>query len=142
MGCLWLPTPHCAAPVWLRVCHATPLVTRYFPPTFYRECYGLERAFFTIKRFLPCTPSCWFWGFPETDSPTSKLAGLHADHQNIVLAQLLGQMTAIHKRGILLGSVYMPKSPFEVRVPQTWDLPLTDFEPAFLKDPCVSALLS
>ena len=29
---LWLPTPHCAAPVWLTGRYAMPLVTRYFPP--------------------------------------------------------------------------------------------------------------
>ena len=26
----------------------------------YRQCYGSERAFFTLRRFLPYTPSCWF----------------------------------------------------------------------------------
>ena len=26
---------------------------------FYREYYGFERAFFTLRRFLPCTP--WWW---------------------------------------------------------------------------------
>ena len=26
----------------------------------YHECYGFERAFFTLKRLLPCTPSCFF----------------------------------------------------------------------------------
>ena len=30
LGCLWLPTPGCAAPVRLTGCHATPLVTRCF----------------------------------------------------------------------------------------------------------------
>ena len=25
----------------------------------YRECYGFERAVFTLRRFLPCTPSCY-----------------------------------------------------------------------------------
>ena len=44
-------------------------------PTFYRECYGFERAFSTHKRFLPCNLS---WGFPGVGSPTSKLAGFHA----------------------------------------------------------------
>ena len=33
-------------------------------PPFYRECYGFERAFFTLRRFLPYTPSCFFQGFP------------------------------------------------------------------------------
>ena len=30
----------------------------------YRECYGFERAFFTLRCFLTYTPSCWFQGFP------------------------------------------------------------------------------
>ena len=44
------------------VCHA---ISHQLLPTqpCYRECYGLERAFFTIKHFLPCTPSCYFQGF-------------------------------------------------------------------------------
>ena len=32
--------------------------------TLYHECYGFEREFFTLRRFLPSTPSCWFQGFP------------------------------------------------------------------------------
>ena len=32
LGCLWLPTPDCAAPMWPTQRHATPLVTRYIPP--------------------------------------------------------------------------------------------------------------
>ena len=73
-------------------------------------------------------------------------------------ASLLCQMTAIHKRGILVGSIYATKVSFEVRVPQPWNLsltgfeparvlelwklPLTGFEPAFLKIPCVNNHLS
>ena len=30
----------------------------------YRECYGFEISFFTLRRFLPYTSSCWFQGFP------------------------------------------------------------------------------
>ena len=30
----------------------------------YRECYGFERAFFTLRHFLSYTPSCFFQGFP------------------------------------------------------------------------------
>ena len=48
----------------------------------YREWYRFERAFLTLRRFLPCTPSCCFQGFPGASSSTSKLAGLHADLQN------------------------------------------------------------
>ena len=29
-----------------------------------RECYGSERAFFTLRRSLSYTPFCWFQGFP------------------------------------------------------------------------------
>ena len=79
----------------------------------------LLSGIFTLYSFLlvlrlPCGAS----------SSSSKLAGLHADHQNIVPAQLLCRMTAIHKRGILEGSIYVPKISFEVRVPQPWNLPL------------------
>ena len=65
-------------------------------------------------------------------------------------------MTAIHKRGIVVGSIYVFKASFEVRVPQPWNLPLTGleppripqpwnllltgFEPAFLKVPRVTCL--
>ena len=30
----------------------------------YRECYGFERAFFTLRHFLFYTFSCFFQGFP------------------------------------------------------------------------------
>ena len=75
-------------------------------------------------------------------SSTAKLAGLHADLWNIAPAQLLLQMTAIHKGAIVVGSIYVSKASFEVRVPWLWNLPLTDFEPAFLKVQCVDSRLS
>ena len=136
-GCLLLTVQHMYD---LRMpCHA--IGHQVLPTTLYWKCYGFERAFFTFRHFLPCTLSCWFWGFLGTDSATSKLAGLHADHWNIVPVQLLRWMAAIHKRGILVGSIYVPKASFEVRVPQPWNLPLTGFKPAFLNIPCVSSCL-
>ena len=30
----------------------------------YRKCYGFKKAFFTLTRFLPYTPFCWFSDFP------------------------------------------------------------------------------
>ena len=30
----------------------------------YGECYEFEGKLFALRRFLPCTPSCWFQGFP------------------------------------------------------------------------------
>ena len=68
-----------------------------------RECYGFERAFFTLKRFLPYTPSCWFPDLPRAGCSTSKLAGLHADLRNIAPAQLFVWITTIHKTVILAG---------------------------------------
>ena len=133
---LWLPPHHCAAPVWLTGVHARPLVTWYVPPKLYCQCYRFETAFFTLRHFLLCTPFCWFWGFPGADNSTSKLAGLHADHWNIVPDRPLYWMTAIHKRGILAGFIYVVKVSFEVRVPQVWYLSLIGFEPA-----CVSSWL-
>ena len=32
--------------------------------TCYRKCWEFERAFFILRGFLPCTPSCCFQGFP------------------------------------------------------------------------------
>ena len=42
----------------------------------YRECYGFERAFFTLRCFLPCTPSCYFQDLSGAGSLTLRLAGL------------------------------------------------------------------
>ena len=44
LGRLWLPTPHCAAPVWLTGRHAIPLVTRCFPPYPPREAEDFPRG--------------------------------------------------------------------------------------------------
>ena len=41
------------------LCHAPALPTQ----PYYRECYGFERAFLTLRRFLRCTPFCCFQGF-------------------------------------------------------------------------------
>ena len=118
------------------------LPRRHFSPTLYRECYGFKRVFFYSQAFLPYTPSCCFQSLSGASSSTSKIAGLHDDYWNIALARLLHWITAIHKRGILVGSIYVPNSSFEVRVPQSGNLPLTGFEPAFLKIPWVSSHLS
>ena len=72
----------------------------------YRECYGCERAFFTFRRFLPYTPSCWFQALPRIGCSTSKLAGLHADLRNIAPVQLFVWITTIHKRDVVVGSIY------------------------------------
>ena len=50
-------------------CHA--VGHQVLPSTFYHECYGYERVFFTLRRFLPDTPCCWFQGFPGASSSTT-----------------------------------------------------------------------
>ena len=65
----------------------------------YCECYRFERAFFTLRRFLLYTPSCWFNASLRAGSSTSKVAGLHADLWNIAPARLFVWITTIHKRG-------------------------------------------
>ena len=68
--------------------HAMSLVTFFFiitmlltghyaiPGVIYPECYGFERALFTLRRFLPYTPSCQFQGLPGSDSLTLRLVRL------------------------------------------------------------------
>ena len=65
----------------------------------YRECYGFERAFFTLRFFLPCTPSCYFQGLSGAGSLTLKLPGFHADLRNIFSAQLFVSITTVQKMG-------------------------------------------
>ena len=65
LGHLWLPTPHCAVPVWLRGRYATPLVTSYFPPTLLPwvlriwESVFYSQAFFTLHSFLLVSRPPW-----------------------------------------------------------------------------------
>ena len=66
----------------------------------YRECYGFERAFIYLT-LLPAG----FKASLEARSSTSKFAGLHAYPQNIAPAWLFVWVTAIHKRGIVVGSI-------------------------------------
>ena len=66
----------------------------------------------------------------------------HADYRDIPLVELLLRITTIHKRGILVGSIYVSKASFEARVPQPWNLSLAGFEPAFLKVSYVDSCLS
>lgn len=64
----------------------------------YHECYGFEGAFLTLRHFLPCNLSCFFFqGFPGAGSSTAKLAGFHNNLRNIAPAQLFVWGTAIHK---------------------------------------------
>ena len=57
LGCLWLPTPHCAAPVWLTGHHAMPAVTRCLPP---REAEDFPRGSNHSKHMSLLTYLAWF----------------------------------------------------------------------------------
>ena len=157
-GHIWLPTPHCAALVWLRGRHATPLVTRYFPPILYRECYGFERVFFVLRRFFASYSLLLVLRLPRGQqfnlrvSTASCWSSKHSPSQTIVSNDSSPQ------KSILVGSNYVPKASFGERVPQLWSFSFTDFkparvpqpwnhpmtglEPAFLRVPCISSRLS
>ena len=105
----------------------------HFQPTLYASATDLRERFFTLRHFLPCTPFCYFQGLPGPRSSPLKVAWLHADLQNIAPAWPLFWIIAINKRGILVGSIYMPKASFEVKVPQPWNLLLASLKPTFLK---------
>ena len=49
LGYLWLPTPHCAAPVWLKGYHTMAAVTRCFPPNPY---LGEKRMLLEVASIL------------------------------------------------------------------------------------------
>ena len=38
----------------------------------YRKCYGIEKASFTLRLFLPYTPSCFYQGLPGPGSSALK----------------------------------------------------------------------
>ena len=42
----------------------------------FHKCYGFEKAFFTLRHFLPYTPSCFFQGIPMVGSSALKVEGL------------------------------------------------------------------
>ena len=42
----------------------------------YHKYYGFERAFFTFRRFIRYTPSCFYQCFPGAGSSVLKVAGL------------------------------------------------------------------
>ena len=81
------------------------------------------KSVFTLRHFLPCTPSCCFQGFYRTSSSTSKLAGLHADLWNIIPVRLFVWITAIHKR--YAGRFYLRARAGQIRMK---NLLLTRFE--------------
>ena len=141
-GRLWLPTHHCAAPVWFRGRRATPLVTRYFPPKLCHECYGSERAFFdsqtffTLHSFLLVLMLPWGWKFNLKVSRASCWSSKHSPSPTIVSKEGNPQ------KKYTGSSTYAPRTSFVVRVPQPWNLPLTGLKPAFLKASFVGCRLS
>ena len=79
-------------------CHAIHHFGFYYDHVIYRtpcyacghlvncECYGFERAFFTLRCFLLYTPSCWFQGFPGSrpcwSSKHSSSSAICLNHNN------------------------------------------------------------
>ena len=49
LGYVWLPTPHCAAIVWLTGRYATPLIIKYLPPN---SCLGKQRISIVVAIVL------------------------------------------------------------------------------------------
>ena len=81
-------------------CHATPLVTSYFPPNHLPQMLWIWKSVFYSQAFFTLHFLLLFQGFPGASSSTSQSAGLHADHRNIAPAQLFVWITAIKKRFI------------------------------------------
>ena len=130
-------------PLLLTGCHATPhqqslalsthpllLVLRIWEGVFYSHTFSTFYSFLLLSR-LP-----WGWQFNLKGSRALCWSLKHSH------GPIIGWITTIHERAILVGSIYEPKASFEVRVPQPWNLPLTGFEPAFIKVPCLDSRLS
>ena len=106
-----------------RLCYLWEVMPRQrspvLPTTFYLECYGFERAFFTSGRFLPCTLSCWFpwgwqfnikvsrascWSVKHSPSPTICLN--HSNPQKVYTGRFYLRARAGHLRNINLYKMF------------------------------------
>ena len=87
--------------MWFMGHYATPVVTWWSTAS----ATDLRDHFFTLRRFLPCTPSL-FQNFPGVGSSASKLAVLHADLRKMAPARLFVWITTIHKR-FICGRFYL-----------------------------------
>ena len=106
-----------------------PWVLRIWESIFYFQ------AFFTLHSFLLILRISWSQQFNIKVSRASCWSLKLSPGPTIALIR------AIHKKGIMLGSIYVPKATFGVRTSQLWNLSLTRFEPAFLKVPYGSSQL-
>ena len=59
----------------------------------YRECYGFERASFTLRWSLPYTPSCFYQDFDGAGSSALKVAGLATEFRSIDLTHMFVSIT-------------------------------------------------
>ena len=86
-GHLWLPTPHCAAPVLLMGRHAMPEVTGISHPTLFTvSATDLRERFLLSGIFYLALFPAVFKASMGAGSSTSTLAGLYADLRNIAPA--------------------------------------------------------
>ena len=120
-------TPRQRSPALLT--HPLLRVPRIWESIFYSQ------VLFTLWYFLLLSRLPWCLQFNLKGSRASCWSSKHSPSLTIALC------TAIHKRGILVDSIYVPKTSFKVRLPQLWNLPVTGFEFAFLKVPWIKSRL-
>ena len=66
----------------------------------YCECYGFERAFFTLRSFFSYTSSCFYQGFPGAGSSALKVAGSPTEVRKTDPAHLFVWITQYSAKGI------------------------------------------
>ena len=84
---------------------AMSLLTSYFPHPF-TKCYGYERAFFTLRRFLSYTPCCIFQGSSGSRQFNLKISRASYWSSNLVPAYLFAWITPIYK-GFIRGKLHL-----------------------------------
>ena len=118
LGHLWLPTPHCAVPVWHTRHYAMPLVTSYFPSTLLPwvlliwESVFYSLTFFTLHSFLLVLRPRWgrqfnlnvsrasCWSLKHSSSPTICLS--HSNPQKFYTGRFYLRVRAGQSRNINL----------------------------------------
>ena len=108
--------PSCTfSPAHRRVICDTFILTFFYPSLlqFYCDGYGFEwaffypQAFFTLRYFLTfLTQPPFIKASLGAGSSSSKFSGHHADPRNTDSTHLFVWVTTIHKRGMVVGSIY------------------------------------
>ena len=120
---LWLPTPHCAVPVWLTGCYDTPLVTSSFPPILLPqvlliwESVFYSQVFFTLHSFLLVSRTPWGRQFNLKVSRASCWSSKHSPGPTICLNHSNPQWNYVGMFYIRVTASY-----------EAWRMSLTRFE--------------